>query len=147
MTCWSTLPSTSWSRAAMGVSLAVLTVSLRTCWQYLSMDRNAIWSLNAPALNPTNLFVFLCVSLEPDPMAGVQSDRSHLSWGILSKETGSEPKTSSSSWYSLSWTSSEVDRKWSAQIHTVKTQHFRFQLQWLSWKKEPVSAWFHDKLE
>lgn len=69
------------------------------------------------------------------PIAGVQSETEtrskdpYLSWGILSRETGSEPRTSSSSWYNFSWTSSEVDRKWSAQIHTVKSQHVTLRLQ------------------
>ena len=40
ITCSSTFPSTSCSLAAMGVSLAVLTVSFRTCWQYLPIHRN-----------------------------------------------------------------------------------------------------------
>lgn len=50
----------------------------------------------------------------------------YLSWGIFSRERGSEPKTSSSSRYSFSWTSSEVDRKWRAQIHTDKATHATF---------------------
>lgn len=65
MTCWSTLPSTSWSRAATGVSLAVLTVSLRTCWQYLSVDRNVIRSHRAcleEVFPPICVFFFLTVS-------------------------------------------------------------------------------------
>lgn len=37
--CWSTLPSSSCSCAAMGVSFAVRTVSDRTCWQYLQPVR------------------------------------------------------------------------------------------------------------
>lgn len=46
-------------------------------------------------------------------------DQPHFSCGILSRETGSEPNKSSTSWHSFSWTSSAVDKKWSAQMHTV----------------------------
>lgn len=43
-----------------------------------------------------------------------------LSWGILSRDTGSSPSTSANSWCSFSCTASDRDRKCTAQMHTGK---------------------------
>lgn len=64
----------------------------------------------------------------------------NLSCGILSRDTGSSPSTSTNSSLSLSCTSSDRDRKWTAQMHTGEESEKETSVCCLSYKL----SWHHE---